>query len=131
MTRGGCLCGAVQFEVSEFSSPIFKCHCSLCRKAFGGASSSATVVNEDAFRWVAGSETIKQYTTPSGFMRFFCASCGSLLPQFLPDFKLQWIPVGLLDSDPGVPLKHHIHVGSKAPWEVLDEKTKRLDQGFS
>jgi hypothetical protein len=130
MTTGGCLCGAVQFAVTEFSSQIFKCHCSRCRKAFGGASSAAALVPEDAFSWVSGGDAVKEYKTASGFRRRFCADCGSILPQHLPDYKLYWIPVGLLDGDPGIRLKQHIHVDSKAVWEILDSQTRQHGEGF-
>ena len=36
MVRGSCLCGGVRFEADEI--PIMtSCHCSMCRKAGGGA----------------------------------------------------------------------------------------------
>ena len=44
--------------------------------------------------------------------------------------KPYWIPVGLLESDPGIPLSRHIHVASKMPWEVLNKQQERLDDGF-
>ena len=130
MTTGGCLCSAVRFEVGEFCSDIFKCHCSRCRKAFGGASSAAALAPRNALQWLQGEQRVKEFRLDSGFTRRFCPACGSLLPQFLPDYNLYWIPVGLLDSDPGIALKHHIHVKSKAPWEVLDSQTRQLDGGF-
>ena len=130
MTTGSCLCGAVQFDVSACSSGIFKCHCSKCRKAFGGASSAALLASENDFNWLQGNDQIREYRMDSGFRRFFCDNCGSILPQHLPSHGLYWIPAGLLDGDPGVPLKKHIHVRSKAPWEVLDEHTARLQEGF-
>ncbi len=130
MTEGGCLCGAVRFRVGEFSSAIFKCHCSKCRKAFGGASSAAAVVGEGAFEWLQGRAAIREFQSESGFKRCFCSDCGSVLPQFLPDYKQYWIPVGLLDADPGIRLKQHIHVNSKAAWEILDADTRQHGEGF-
>ena len=130
MTEGGCLCGAVRFKVEGFSAGIFKCHCSKCRKAFGGASSAAALVNEDGFFWQQGSGRVREYKCESGFRRRFCPDCGSILPQFLSDYKLYWIPVGLLDSDPGIRLKHHIHVNSKAAWEVLDTVARQHEDDF-
>ena len=130
MTTGGCLCGAVRFQVSEFKSGIFKCHCSKCRKAFGGASSAAALTAEDAFSWLQGSDGIREYQCESGFKRRFCPDCGSILPQYLPEYKMHWVPVGLLDSDPEIRLKHHIHVDSKAEWEILDAETSQLGGGF-
>ena len=127
---GGCLCGNVRFEVSEFSSGIFKCHCSKCRKAFGGASSAAALAPQNAFTWLAGEDSAREFRASSGFLRRFCSDCGSILPQHLPDYGAWWIPAGLFDTDPGIPLKQHIHVDSKAAWEVLDEHTRQLPEGF-
>tara|TARA_R110002072_G_scaffold156279_1_gene306759 strand:- start:1655 stop:2053 length:399 start_codon:yes stop_codon:yes gene_type:complete len=130
MINGGCLCGAVQFEVSEFKSNVFKCHCSKCRKAFGGASSAAALTPESGFSWLKGHAGIQEFQCDSGFKRCFCPDCGSILPQYLPDYKMHWIPVGLLDSDPGLRLKQHIHVDSKAEWEILDAETVQHGEGF-
>lgn len=130
MVTGGCLCGAVRFQVDSFSSAIFKCHCSRCRKAFGGASSAAALAPEDALRWLQGEEGIREYRAESGFLRRFCGQCGSLLPQALPEYQSWWVPAGLLDGDPGIPLKQHIHVDSRASWEILDGQTRELPAGF-
>ncbi len=130
MITGGCLCGGVQFSVTAFSSAIFKCHCSKCRKAFGGASSAAALVGSEDFRWVQGEEGVREFQTDSGFKRHFCPDCGSILPQYLAGNQLYWVPVGLLDSDPGIRLKQHIHVDSKAAWETLDAETRRFSEGF-
>lgn len=130
MTSGGCLCGAVRFEVSEFSGGVFKCHCSKCRKAFGGASSAAVLVARDAFEWTQGEQEVREYRRSENFLRRFCPRCGGLLPQYLEDFGKYWVPAGLLDSDPGLSLRAHVYVDSKAPWEVLDPDTPRRPQGF-
>ncbi|MFK7975086.1 MAG: GFA family protein [Halioglobus sp.] len=129
-TSGGCLCGNVRFEVSSFASGVFKCHCSKCRKAFGGASSAAVLVPEQAFTWLTAHDTQREFQTPSGFMRRFCGDCGSILPQHLPDFQMQWVPAGLLEGELPLQLKQHIHVASKANWEILDDQTRHLEQGF-
>ncbi len=130
VVSGGCLCGKVRFEVDEFSSGIFKCHCSKCRKAFGGASSAAALAPSAAFTWRAGEAGVREYRAASGFLRRFCPDCGAILPQHLPVYGAWWVPVGLLDADPGIALEHHIHVASKAAWEVLDERTPQLPEGF-
>lgn len=129
-TSGGCLCGAVRFEVSSFASAVFKCHCSKCRKAFGGASSAAVLVPEQSFRWLTPVESQREFQTASGFLRRFCPDCGSILPQHLPDYQMQWVPAGLLEGGAGLQLKQHIHVASKASWEILDDQTRHLEQGF-
>lgn len=130
MIEGSCLCGAVRFTVKDFSAGIFKCHCSKCRKAFGGPSSAAALCGESGFRWCSGEMGVREYRTGSGFLRRFCERCGSILPQYLPDYSSYWVPVGLLDSDPDLSLQAHIYVDSKASWEVLDDNTPRLAEGF-
>ena len=130
MVTGGCLCGSVQFGVTEFTSAIFKCHCSKCRKAFGGASSAAALAAVENLQWLQGEEGVREFQCDSGFKRRFCPDCGSILPQYLNDYQLYWIPVGLLDSDPGIRLKQHIHVHSKAAWEPLDGDTRKFGEGF-
>lgn len=130
MTEGGCLCGEVRFAVEAFSSAIFKCHCSKCRKSSGGASSAAATVAEDRFSWLRGADGVREYRSESGYTRRFCPACGSIVPQFLQEHRLFWVPAGLLDSDPGIPLKNHIHVNSKAAWEVLDAQARQHEEGF-
>ena len=46
-TRGGCLCGKVQFEIAGEPRDIVNCHCSKCRKFHGnyGAYTSVKVEN--------------------------------------------------------------------------------------
>ena len=76
MTEGGCFCGQVRYSAAGFTG-IFKCHCSRCRKVFGGASSAAAMIPEDAFRWLQGQAQVKLYESETGFKRFFCGDCGS------------------------------------------------------
>jgi hypothetical protein len=130
VTEGSCLCGAVRFAVEAFGSGVFKCHCSKCRKAFGGASSAAALANDNNFTWLRGGEGVREFRCESGFTRRFCPACGSILPQYIADRGMYWVPVGLLDSDPGLRLRHHIHLDSKAPWELLDGEARRHAGGF-
>lgn len=130
MTVGSCLCGAVVFEVGRINGGVYKCHCSRCRKAFGGASSAAVLVDCDTFSWQRGEAEIRLYELESGFKRYFCQCCGSVLPQHVKSLAMYWVPAGLFDEDPGVALSAHIFVASKAAWEVLDEHTPCLQEGF-
>ena len=130
MNEGGCFCGQVRFVASGFSE-IFKCHCSKCRKVFGGASSAAALIPGDQFQWLRGQEEIKLYRSASGFHRYFCRDCGSVLPQFVESLEQWWIPVGTLDADPGVPLAAHIYVDSKAEWEVIADGLPQFAESFS
>lgn len=45
ITKGGCLCGAVEYEIHGEMRDIVNCHCSKCRKFHGnfGAYTSVKV----------------------------------------------------------------------------------------
>ena len=83
MIFGGCLCGAVRFEISGRISPVSLCHCSKCRKANGSAFHSGAICRGRKFRWIQGEESIRRYSSESGYTTHFCGNCGSpVLPRF-------------------------------------------------
>ncbi len=130
MATGSCLCGAVKFNVTACSIDIYKCHCSKCRKNFGGASSAATFVDETNFSWLQGEDSLSRYELSPTYSKQFCTTCGSIVPARIPGHSSFWVPAGLFDDDPGVPLSRHIYVDSKAEWEVLDDQLEQLSEGF-
>ena len=121
MIRGGCLCGGVAFEVSGEIVELGNCHCSQCRKAYGGAFGSVAVVAREHFAYLAGEELIRSYRQSERVNRYFCGRCGSPLPMLEPWDPLVGIAAGLFDDDPGARISSHIFVASKAPWwEITD-----------
>ena len=122
MLKGGCLCGAVRYEVEGRSSAIWLCHCSKCRKGSGSAFAASTLCRLEAFRWVSGEEEIVRYRTESGYPCRFCRICGAKLPLVLEQAGQVVLPAGAVSGEPVPKLHHHIFVGSKAPWwEIADD----------
>lgn len=126
MIRGGCLCGGIRFEVPEVPI-IVLCHCSMCRKANGGAFESVAAVPIDGFRLLQGGELVQVYESSPGTRRAFCRVCGSRAPYHTPDGKLCLVPAGLFEDDPGVKPSLHMFVGSKAPWWDITDDLPRFD----
>lgn len=121
MVRGACLCGAVQFQADEIAL-MTNCHCSMCRKAGGGAFGSFAHARPEQFRYVRGRGEISLYESSPGNQRGFCRTCGSIVPVLQEDRPSVVIAAGTLDDDPGVRPVLHIFTGSKAPWwEIRDE----------
>jgi len=116
---GSCLCGGVRFEIDGRVSPIGLCHCSKCRKAYGGPAAAELMTAAKSVRFTAGEQKIRRYAQPTGFSVQFCEDCGSPLPKPHRNGKLYWVPAGLLDEDPGVPVAMHIFVDSKASWDEI------------
>ncbi|HQT68893.1 MAG TPA: GFA family protein [Thiobacillus sp.] len=117
--RGTCLCGAVKFEITDTLPNIYQCHCSLCRKSTGAFANAALIVPGNQFQWVSGQGCINSYENESGYRSDFCAKCGSPLPNSLKGKTDYWVPVGLLEDKANLEVAAHLHVGSKASWEVI------------
>ncbi|MDP2031076.1 MAG: GFA family protein [Thiobacillus sp.] len=117
--RGNCLCGEVEFAVSGVLPNIYQCHCSLCRKATGSSANAALIVLSENFQWVCGQDRITSYVNDTGYRSDFCSKCGSPLPNPLGDRAEYWVPVGLLEDNASLQITAHLHVGSKASWDVV------------
>jgi hypothetical protein len=122
VVRGSCLCGGVRYEIDAPLGPALHCHCSMCRKAQGGAFRSRAAVRRASFRFRSGAELLTRYESSPGTQRCFCRVCGSPIASFFADDPdTIGLPLGALDDDPGVRPALHVHVASKAPWyEITD-----------
>jgi hypothetical protein len=126
MIQGGCLCGAVRFEIARAVGPFELCHCSRCRKASGSAFVAGLGVEVSDFRLFSGAELIQRYEAPvrerpPGYRTAFCTRCGSPVPAPAPGATWFEIPAGLLDGDAGVRPDRHIFVEGRSPWfEITD-----------
>jgi hypothetical protein len=76
---GGCLCGAVRFEVTPRTKWCAHCHCSLCRRAHGAAFVTWFGVKRSSFELVAGSDDLSWYRSTPQARRGFCSRCGSTI----------------------------------------------------
>ncbi|MDA8364538.1 MAG: GFA family protein [Gammaproteobacteria bacterium] len=116
--RGGCLCGAVRYEITGEANRFYHCHCRRCRKATGTGHASNVVVTLGSARWTTGEEHLGQYKVPEAkrFATCFCRNCGSPLPRIAPDLSRAVIPAGSLDTDPGIRPMARIFWDSRAEW---------------
>ena len=134
MVSGGCLCGAIRFEVARFVGPFELCHCSRCRKASGSAFAAMIGVKAEDFSWISGRDQIQRYEAPvqkhpPGFRTAFCENCGSPMPGFEAADDWFEIAAGILDDDPGLRPDRHIFVECGSAWfEILDD-LPRLTKG--
>jgi hypothetical protein len=120
---GGCLCGAVRYELTQAPVWAHNCHCSRCRKSTGAAFASNLFIPLDALRYRQGEERLRSFRPPDAerFTHVFCERCGSPLPFRNEARGLAGVPMGSLDGDPGGAPQAHIFVASKAPWfEIAD-----------
>jgi hypothetical protein len=126
--RGGCLCGAMRYEVKGPLFEVSNCHCSMCRRFHGAAFSSYAKFAPDDFRWLQGQAELKVYEPSPGKGWAFCGRCGSSLGLPGGGGQLIEIALGSVDGDPDVRPAEHIFVGSKAPWYEIRDSLPQYEE---
>ncbi|MBX3188629.1 MAG: GFA family protein [Labilithrix sp.] len=128
MSAGGCLCGAVRYELRGASTSVTYCHCAMCRRWHGHVGAYAAVDRADlvlvearGLKWYASSPTVR---------RGFCVECGSsLFFDEAGDAKIGFC-AGTRDEPTGLRSKAHIFVASKGDYYAMaDDGLLRLDAG--
>ena len=74
---GGCLCGAVRYEVNRPAIDTGFCHCRICQKFTGSAVSVWTAFPTGAVTFTRGEP--KFFMSSPIAQRGFCPECGSSL----------------------------------------------------
>ncbi len=135
MTRlmtGGCMCGAVRFEVSAPASDLYHCHCSMCRKMHGTAFATYAVVAKSAMALTRGEDNLSSFKSSPGVSRSFCRTCGcQILIDVAEEPDNRWFMPAILDDPvhPGAAQRErHIFVGSMIPWLHLDPVLPRSEE---
>lgn len=117
---GGCLCGAVRYEVTGPIDRIAHCHCSMCRGSAGAPVVTFFVVEASRFRFTQGTPRI--YRSSRDAERRFCGTCGTQL-TFASRRSPDYVDVTLasLDHPERHAPKHHVWTSAQLPWLKLDE----------
>ena len=74
---GGCMCGAVRYEVSGEPFLVSHCHCQSCRKHNGGPVVTLAGFKKDQVHFSGDERRI--YASSPGVGRAFCGKCGTPL----------------------------------------------------
>ncbi len=117
---GECFCGDISYRIDGPLLDARSCHCSRCRKAFSSAASAYALVAPDTFHWTAGEQLLSRYESQQGFGLAFCSRCGSTLCGIFKG-AVHGVTLGCINGDPHLQISRHIHVASKAEWDVVPE----------
>ena len=129
--RGGCLCGAIAFEVVEPFKVVHNCHCRRCRRARSAAHTTNGFTSMKGVRFTKGEEHIKTFKVPDAkhFTHAFCDTCGCGMPRVDPGRQIAVTPLGSLDDDPGTKAVDNIFVAHKAGWYEITDSLPAYDEG--
>ena len=125
--KGGCLCGAVKYEITGSLEFAGNCHCSICRKLHGAAYVTWTFVKPGQFKWISGKESLGTFKSSPERERLFCSICSTPLAASHHG-NIGEVVLGSIDGDPGVKPTEHIFVGSKAPWHEITDELPQYEQ---
>ena len=129
---GGCLCGALRYEISEAPLMTYTCHCTDCQHLTGSAFSLAIIVPDSAFRLTKGEPRRVQRTADSGRIvtRWLCPECGCWVagdPQRAAEGQMiRRVRGGTLDDTSWLSPTAHFWTRSKQPWVVLRDGEPRF-----
>jgi hypothetical protein len=119
---GGCLCGAVRYEVSEPPLSAGYCHCTRCQRRTGTAASAQARLAPGSFRIVAGAELVREYAPPDGFLKCFCSNCGSALWSRDPAAgEVMSVRLGSFDRGHGIRPQFRAFTRYAAEWEPIPD----------
>jgi hypothetical protein len=128
---GGCLCGAVRFEVTEPLVSASYCHCTRCQRRTGTAASAQARVAPGSLNVIRGAELVAEWVpADEGWPKCFCSACGSALwSRSRTEDGVYGVRLGAFDADPGIRPEYHQYVAYAAPWEELpDDGLPRYDE---
>ncbi|MCP5096369.1 MAG: GFA family protein [Chloroflexi bacterium] len=128
---GGCLCGAVRYEVRGKLRDVVNCHCRMCLRIHGHYGAYTSVEKEklsylidDGLQWYRS----VQDDAGGNVYRGFCKHCGSSLFWKLKRRKIISIAAGTLDQVSNLKTAMHIWVSSAADYyEISDDLPKFLE----
>jgi hypothetical protein len=112
---GGCLCGAVRYELSGAVSNLCHCHCNSCRRATGAPMVAWGTVARGKLRITRG--TLATYRSSPPVLRGLCAACGTCITygNDARDGEID-VTLGSLDEPARLAPRMHVWVADKLPW---------------
>lgn len=113
--EGGCMCGAVRFEVTKEITETGACHCGMCRKFSGGVYLAIEAGPEDLT--FTNKDGLAVYKSSDWAERGFCKKCGSSLFYRLtapgPAQGTYHFAMGSLDDTDGIKMMGEIYIDKK------------------
>ncbi len=115
MSKGGCFCGNVRYEIDDGDYVVANCYCTMCRRTSGAPVVTWAVVPIENFRYLCGEPN--RLDSSDRASRDFCASCGSPLACRILDKPGEIdITTSTLDNPEAFVPKYGIYTDTKLAW---------------
>ena len=127
IARGGCLCGAVRYELRGAIRDVINCHCSQCRLTHGAFAGYAAV-RRPGFTLTEG-RGLKWYASSEFARRGFCQDCGASLFWDRGDEEHVSVIAGSFDQPSGLKTIRHIFVARKGDFYEITDDLEQFPEG--
>ncbi|MGD8561818.1 MAG: GFA family protein, partial [Desulfarculaceae bacterium] len=129
---GGCLCGAVRYEIHGPIRDVVNCHCSKCRRFHGNVGAYTRVSRKDLV--LTKDEGLKWFRSTTdetpNVHRGFCSECGSSLFWDPRDMDSLAVSAGSLDEPIGLKTLGHIWLSQAGDYYSLSDGLEKFSQGW-
>ena len=125
--RGGCLCGAVRYEVWGSLRDVINCHCSQCLHTHGHFSAYTAALREDVH--MITDHGLKWFSSSVYARRGFCSDCGASV--FWEPFESDTISIaaGTVDRPTGLTTIRHVYAADAGDYYAIADDLERLPSG--
>ncbi|MDA8747333.1 GFA family protein [Litoreibacter sp.] len=125
---GGCLCGAVRYDIDAELTELGACHCQMCRRWSGGIYLS--VKADESEVTLTGQADIGTYKSSDWAERGFCKTCGSSVYYRVtlagPYQGNYHFAAGTLDDASGLTLNSQMFIDQKPSGYAFTQETQDL-----
>jgi hypothetical protein len=128
---GGCMCGAVRFEIARPLLGAVYCHCTRCQRRTGTAFSTTALAEPGSFALTQGADVVRTWDPgDGGWVKAFCSVCGGAVYTANPENPdLVAVRMGAIDGDPRIRPAAHQFTAYAAVWHPLpDDGLPRFEE---
>ena len=120
---GGCMCGAVRYELESDPFDCGWCHCRTCQLNSGSPAMVFASVPDGKLVWTEGADKVRSISSSSFGHREFCGECGTpILMKVDHQPETVDFSVATLDDPESIAPGFHIFWESRIGWfEPKDE----------
>lgn len=116
---GGCLCGAIRYNVNGMLREAVNCHCGQCQRTHGNYAVYTATETESLV--LTEKRGLKWYRSSDRAQRGFCMECGASLFWQPSGGATIGIAVGSLDPPSGLKTTRNIFTADAGDYYKIDE----------